>query len=145
MGLDMYIFRCNRTQHSLEELKEIDNRVINGEMNPDKDESSLFLPFYESSSLNNFRSIFHMDSYWRKAWPIHEWFVQHVQNGSDDCQLHELTRENLEKLKKFARNHINNDFPDESEREDSEKTIKAVDQILAMDWSKYRFFYQSSW
>ena len=37
--------------------------------------------------------------YWRKANQIHNWFVDHVQNGIDDCGYHnEVTKEMLEKL-----------------------------------------------
>lgn len=37
-------------------------------------------------------------AYWRKANAIHDWFVQNVQNGEDDCGTYEVTRENLEEL-----------------------------------------------
>lgn len=37
--------------------------------------------------------------YWRKANAIHEWFVQRVQDGVDDCRYHhEVTKEILEEL-----------------------------------------------
>ena len=37
--------------------------------------------------------------YWRKANAIHNWFVEHVQNGIDDCKYHnEVTKEILEEL-----------------------------------------------
>ena len=37
--------------------------------------------------------------YWRKANCIHSWFVDHVQDGIDDCQYHnEVTKEILEEL-----------------------------------------------
>ena len=37
--------------------------------------------------------------YWRKANHIHNWFVEHVQNGVDDCDYHEeVTKEILEEL-----------------------------------------------
>lgn len=37
--------------------------------------------------------------YWRKANQIHLWFVNHVQNGEDDCNYHnECTKEILEEL-----------------------------------------------
>ena len=38
-------------------------------------------------------------AYWRKANAIHEWFVNHVQDGEDDCDYHdEVTKEILEEL-----------------------------------------------
>lgn len=37
--------------------------------------------------------------YWRKANAIHNWFVDHVQDGYDDCRYHnEVTKEVLEEL-----------------------------------------------
>lgn len=37
--------------------------------------------------------------YWRKANEIHNWFVENVQNGVDDCEYHEeVTKEVLEEL-----------------------------------------------
>ena len=37
--------------------------------------------------------------YWRKANMIHDWFVNHVQDGIDDCGYHnEVTKEILEEL-----------------------------------------------
>lgn len=36
--------------------------------------------------------------YWRKANAIHNWFVENVQIGADDCGDYEITREQLEKL-----------------------------------------------
>jgi hypothetical protein len=38
--------------------------------------------------------------YWRKANQIHNWFVNNVQDGEDDCDYHdEVTKEMLEALK----------------------------------------------
>lgn len=46
-----------------------------------------------------FRRIMEQVAYWRKANAIHDWFVEHVQNGVDDCDYHdEVTKEILEEL-----------------------------------------------
>ena len=38
--------------------------------------------------------------YWRKANAIHKWFVEHVQDGEDDCAYHnEVTKDILEELR----------------------------------------------
>lgn len=38
-------------------------------------------------------------AYWRKANAIHDWFVNHVQDGEDDCDYHdEVTKETLQEL-----------------------------------------------
>lgn len=36
--------------------------------------------------------------YWRKANAIHQWFVNNVQNGEDDCGYYEVGGEQLEEL-----------------------------------------------
>jgi hypothetical protein len=37
--------------------------------------------------------------YWRKANQIHNWFVENVQDGDDDCNKYYVTREQLEQLR----------------------------------------------
>ena len=37
--------------------------------------------------------------YWRKANAIHNWFVENVQNGEDDCGRYYVSTEKLEELK----------------------------------------------
>lgn len=36
--------------------------------------------------------------YWRKANAIHNWFVENVQEGEDNCQEYEVSREKMEEL-----------------------------------------------
>lgn len=36
--------------------------------------------------------------YWRKANAIHQWFVENVQNGNDDCQEYDVSTEQLQSL-----------------------------------------------
>jgi hypothetical protein len=38
-------------------------------------------------------------AYWRKANAIHNWFVEHVQKGEDNCQAYYVSREKLAELK----------------------------------------------
>jgi hypothetical protein len=42
-------------------------------------------------------------AYWRKANAIHEWFVQNVQGGTDECEAHPVTREQLQELAAVCR------------------------------------------
>jgi len=37
--------------------------------------------------------------YWRKANHIHQWFVQNVQGGKDECEEHQVTEEKMLQLK----------------------------------------------
>jgi hypothetical protein len=38
-------------------------------------------------------------AYWRKSNAIHNWFVQNVQDGEDECKPHYVSREQLQELK----------------------------------------------
>src|SRR3954454_24229966 len=37
-------------------------------------------------------------AYWRKANHLHKWFVDNVQDGTDDCKEYYVTREQLQEL-----------------------------------------------
>lgn len=37
--------------------------------------------------------------YWRKANAIHGWFVNHVQEGKDDCEQYYVSKQNLRDLR----------------------------------------------
>ena len=57
--------------------------------------------YYAWDSEHNYghNSIMKQVGYWRKENMIHQWFVDHVQNGVDDCKYHnECTKEILEEL-----------------------------------------------
>ena len=46
------------------------------------------------------KSLYDEVGYWRKANEIHDWFVNNIQDGVDDCDYHrEVTKEDLEKLR----------------------------------------------
>jgi hypothetical protein len=104
--------------------------------------------------------------YWRKANAIHNWFVQNVQNGEDECRPHYVPREKLVQLRDDCKLEMlvktmaladhagvveptsgfffGSDERDEWYYRSLEHTIKVVNDCLAMDddWS---FEYQSSW
>src|SRR5215217_4911529 len=40
---------------------------------------------------------------WRKANQIHQWFVEHVQDGNDDCKDYYVSHEQLTKLRDLCR------------------------------------------
>ena len=50
-----------------------------------------------------FTSIWQNVGYWRKANHIHNWFVENVQGGEDDCRSHEVTKEQLQDLLEACR------------------------------------------
>ena len=75
-------------------------------MLPDKETIEWFKQFYftkyphwDTEHRYPRSSIIEQVGYWRKANQIHNWFVEHVQDGEDDCGYHhEVTKEILEEL-----------------------------------------------
>lgn len=105
-------------------------------------------------------------AYWRKANAIHQWFVDFVQKGVDDCGTYYVDRPSLGILrdKTAAELSAYEDNPakagkilptqegfffgsteiDEWYKADLELTLKQLDEALALpeDWA---FYYTSSW
>lgn len=46
----------------------------------------------------DYKSINKNIAYWRKANAIHNWFVENIQGGNDDCRCYEIDKEDLENL-----------------------------------------------
>lgn len=73
---------------------------------PSKDVIDFYKPFYikrypswDTQHEYGYGSIMEQVGYWRKSNQIHAWFVNHVQDGEDDCKYHdECTKEILEEL-----------------------------------------------
>lgn len=103
--------------------------------------------------------------YWRKANAIHNWFVENVQDGVDDCEFHnEVTKEDLEELRNICQAVLCNPdlakslLPtrsglffgdteyDEWYIEDLKDTIDIVDKTLeTTDFETHMIYYISSW
>ena len=88
MGLDSYLYKKNYIRQGEWYKPEVVNEVIvktGGEIdkriNPKK-----------------VKYVVEEAAYWRKANQIHNWFVQNVQNGIDECQNSFVSREKLEEL-----------------------------------------------
>lgn len=76
MGLDMYLY-CNS--------KELSKKVAD--------------VMYRDDDFNYKWSMQHGEiGYWRKQSQIHNWFVNHVQNGGDDCQYYPVDYQDLADL-----------------------------------------------
>lgn len=53
--------------------------------------------------------IYEQVAYWRKANAVHKWFVDHVQDGEDDCEYHkEVTKKDLIELRDICREILEN-------------------------------------
>lgn len=125
MGLDMYLYRMprygNTTPHEINAIE----AYFDWKENPDAKKYTMEewcgIPFKDvpSKKVRDFYAQHYVTKYdewdnkhqflrkmikeeigyWRKANQIHNWFVEHVQDGEDDCKYHkEVTKEVLEKL-----------------------------------------------
>lgn len=103
-------------------------------------------------------------AYWRKANHIHNWFVENVQDGEDDCGIYEVSKEQLEDLLNVCKLVKVNpavapeylpttsgfffgstDY-DEYYMQDIEYTIEVLDKVLKeTDFEKQMIAYGSSW
>lgn len=121
MGLDMFLFRAKRYPNpnirvSGEDIEIISNYLYTKENKlplSNKEKFELYpldvVNFYkkEYDSEDNDYCCFKEIAYWRKANAIHRWFVDNVQNGTDDCHIHnectqEILKELLTLLEKFG-------------------------------------------
>ena len=103
-------------------------------------------------------------AYWRKANAIHQWFVDNVQDGEDNCDEYGVPRESLEELMALCEQIIANpknakkNLPtasgfffgsteyDEYYIQDLEYTVARFKKILNDPaLQKCDFYYQSSW
>lgn len=103
--------------------------------------------------------------YWRKANAIHNWFVENVQDGEDDCEYHRpVTKEDLETLFELCREVLadhskaNELLPnrqgfffgsyeyDEWYFKDIQYTADLCEQLIRdFDFENYNLYYCSSW
>jgi hypothetical protein len=101
--------------------------------------------------------------YWRKVNSIHQWFVDNIGKGVDECQRMYVKRKDLEDLRDLVkdtlihRNKASVTLPtqggfffgsteyDEYYWSDLEYTAKELDRVLANAKESDDFFYQASW
>lgn len=100
--------------------------------------------------------------YWRKANHIHKWFVDHVQDGKDDCGTYTASREQLTELLELCQRvlgfrHLANELLptqegfffgatsyDDGYYQDIESTIQILEDALKLPES-WNFQYNASW
>jgi hypothetical protein len=102
--------------------------------------------------------------YWRKANAIHKWFVDNVQEGTDNCGEYLVTTEQLEKLLELVNEVLRkrgkasellpttvgfffgNVSYDEGYFDDLLQTKAIIENVLSIDdLHQYDFYYSSSW
>ncbi len=101
---------------------------------------------------------------WRKANQIHQWFVEQVQEGTDDCKRYYVSLEKLEVLldvckkalvdRSLAKELLPTQAGfffgsyeyDDMYFQDIQDTLELLGPVLRdHNWSDWDFYYQSSW
>jgi hypothetical protein len=110
-------------------------------------------------------------AYWRKANQIHNWIVENVQGGEDDCKKHYVPLESLKELLSLCEKMLKSKSASEAEEElptasgfffgstdydddywrDLEDTVNQLRPLI--DWIEadekrslhWDFYYQASW
>ena len=92
MGLDSYLNgeRYLGSQH--------DNRILEGSLVLTAKSYADTTVKTEEIPLKDISSIEYSIGYWRKASHIHNWFVENVQNGTDDCGRYYVSKSKLKEL-----------------------------------------------
>ncbi len=149
MGLDMYLTAKRYVSEYNDADKEISTEIMRH--------------FPELTALQTVQEISVRVGYWRKANAIHKWFVDHVQEGTDDCAPYDVSRDQLTALRDVCVRV--RDWPsglaaeqlptangfffggtdyDEWYFRDVENTIQIIDSCLQLPGS-WDFEYHSSW
>lgn len=158
MGLDMYleVRRTVRTYEWNQQFDKIENQL---------GESLISLAGLEQIvSDNNYTVSIEVNAiYWRKVNSVHQWFVDNIGGGVDECQRMYVKRKDLEDLRDLVKDTlIHRDkasltLPpasgfffgsteiDEWYWSDLEYTAKELDRVLANAKESDDFFYQASW
>lgn len=86
MGLDMYLTK--RTYIGAE----LEHREVGGKIDITIKGEPVNINF------DRVQSLVESVGYWRKSNQIHNWFVENVQDGEDDCREYHVSREQFEAL-----------------------------------------------
>lgn len=192
MGLDMYMYRMPRHNGTttteimatesffkyLEYVKERGGDCTFAEWNgffskhlPDRKVREFYKDYFtpeysewDKERKHVWHSIAKQIAYWRKVNAVHKWFVDNVQDGKDDCDYYEVSKENVENLLQICREvDANKDLAyellptqsgflfgctdyDEWYFDDIKETINQLEKILKeTNFDKEMLCYHSSW
>ena len=111
MGLDMYLYKKTYIGANYE------HRKVRGKVEITVGKRKVDIDF------NSISTIEEQVAYWRKANHIHKWFVDNVQDGVDECQEAQVSREQLKELYAVCRKVLN-------ARNDKKKAKKVAEELL---------------
>lgn len=163
MGLDMYL-----------SARKYVNKIDWNKMREVEDYSEATLPEYnevvQAAGLQDVQqqdeiygaSVSVNCAYWRKANQIHNWFVQNVQGGEDNCGEYYVSHEKLIDLLQTCKTALANKDPkelmpqagfffgsydiDEYYWSGIKYTVEQIERLTKLkDFDNLSFYYQSSW
>jgi len=91
MGLDMYLSKKHYIGNKFREPKQLVKVIV------PKNQKNASFPTGKIIA-KRISGITEEVGYWRKANAIHNWFVENVQEGDDDCGDYDVSREQLREL-----------------------------------------------
>lgn len=101
MGLDMFLWKMKKQKgKTFDEVMEIKRKLDNEEIKSvEKENLKMYMFHTKLENINyEYDSLFKEVYYWRKANAIHQWFVDNIQNGNDDCEDYRVTQKDLQIL-----------------------------------------------
>lgn len=152
MGLDMYLSRKKYIGANYE-YRNVQGKI---ELTEGQDNTPINI------NLKKIKYIEEEAGYWRKANAIHNWFVENVQGGVDECQQSYVDISKLEELLKLCKEVKTNPekgneiLPtqggfffgtteyDEWYMQSIEETIEILEKALENS-EDYEYYYQASW
>jgi len=160
MGLDMYLYRDTYVGNPHSELFGPEELGITFPT------SHRFAKNFGRINQKKIVSIREEVGYWRKANQIHQWFVENVQDGRDECEYCFVPREKLEELRELCRRVKSTPVQagellptqsgfffgsveyDEGYQQDIDHTLEILDAILGNPEEQNGdadYYYHSSW
>lgn len=177
MGLDMYLKKSKRVEGlSVDDYAKVQNELpwtkeeydfntgLKGLCPDIEGVEQLDEAVHEAGQYTKYLSLTKEIGYWRKANAVHNWFVENCQDGIDECQLSEVSREDLEDLLEKCYNVVHKKSnPEETlpptsgfffgstevdqyYMDDIKSTISILENAIGRtDWEKEIVFYRASW
>lgn len=101
MGLDMFLWKMKKQKgKTFDEVMEIKRKLDNEEIKGvEKENLKMYMFHTKLENINyEYDSLFKEVYYWRKANAIHQWFVDNIQDGIDDCGDYRVTQKDIQLL-----------------------------------------------
>src|SRR5690606_29699482 len=102
MGLDMYL---NKRTYVGNNYRKPEQQV---QITMLQNQDEVTFPIESEIKQERITNVIEEVAYWRKCNAIHNWFVENVQDGEDDCGDYYVSKEQLKKLVDLCKNLLTN-------------------------------------